>query len=142
MSYLRGKLFEEENELERAVDFYKEALERNPFHSNAAFSLAACENKRGNFDEAIVTYEKALQRDKRRSQEFRLLRNSLLLCENRKQPSGRDHSGSRILTQPASSTLLFGNKSQQDGAALENRYLQSTQSLAILSDSRSDTCRS
>ncbi len=137
MSYLRGKLHEERDDLEQAVFYYREALQRNPYHSNAAFSLASCENKRGNFDEACETYENALQRDKRRSQEFRLLRNSLL-CENRRQTYGaRDLSASRILSQPPGS-LLFG----KDATLTDNRYLLSGTSLGLLSDSRSDTCRS
>ena len=46
-----------------ALADYNKALEINPSSSNAAFSKAACLNKMGNYEEAILSYNNAFEID-------------------------------------------------------------------------------
>ncbi|CDW84670.1 tpr domain containing protein [Stylonychia lemnae] len=57
--YLRGQIHEKKGDYQQAITDFKLALQHNPQHVNAAFSKAVCENKIGNFEDAINTYHEA-----------------------------------------------------------------------------------
>jgi|LauGreDrversion4_2_1035121.scaffolds.fasta_scaffold978002_1 tetratricopeptide (TPR) repeat protein len=57
--YLRGQIFEKTGELQLALRDYQHALTINPNFINAAYAKAACQNKSGNYEEAIKTYNEA-----------------------------------------------------------------------------------
>jgi len=61
--YLKGRVLEKLDRLSEAEKWFKEALEINPKFSQAAFYLAAIENKRGNFEKSIDLYNYALSKD-------------------------------------------------------------------------------
>ena len=54
--FMRGQINEKKGDMISAISDYKQALQINPSFVNAAFSKASCENKIGNFEEAIETY--------------------------------------------------------------------------------------
>lgn len=54
--YLRGQIFERKGDFEGALRDYQHALTLNPGLVNAAYAKAACQNKIGKFEEAILTY--------------------------------------------------------------------------------------
>lgn len=62
--YLKGRVLEKLNRINEAENCFKDALEINPKFSQAAFYLAAIENKRGNFEKSIDLYNYALSKDK------------------------------------------------------------------------------
>lgn len=61
--YLKGRVLEKLDKNNEAEKCFKEALEINPKFSQAAFYLAAIENKRGNFEKSIELYNYALSKD-------------------------------------------------------------------------------
>ncbi|CAI2384572.1 unnamed protein product [Moneuplotes crassus] len=61
--YLKGRVLEKLNRENEAETCFQEALEVNPKFSQAAFYLAAIENKRGNFEKSIDLYNYALSKD-------------------------------------------------------------------------------
>ena len=61
--YIRGCAFEKLSKLDQAVKDLRTALKYDPNHVSASFSLASCENKRGNYDIANEAYLKALETD-------------------------------------------------------------------------------
>lgn len=61
--YLKGRVLEKLGKTDDAEKWFKEALEINPKFSQAAFYLAAIENKRGNFEKSIDLYNYALSKD-------------------------------------------------------------------------------
>lgn len=56
---MRGQILEKKGEFNSAINDFQEALKLNPSLINAAFAKAACENKIGNFEDAINTYNEA-----------------------------------------------------------------------------------
>lgn len=61
--YLKGRVLEKLDRNWEAEKWFKEALDINPKFSQAAFYLAAIENKRGNFEKSIEMYNYALSKD-------------------------------------------------------------------------------
>ena len=61
--YLKGRVLEKLDKLEDAEKWFKQALDLNPKFSQAAFYLAAIENRRGNFEKSIDLYNYALSKD-------------------------------------------------------------------------------
>ncbi|CAI2383967.1 unnamed protein product [Moneuplotes crassus] len=61
--YLKGRVLEKLEREKEAEYCFKEALDINPKFSQAAFYLAAIENKRGNFEKSIELYNYALSKD-------------------------------------------------------------------------------
>jgi len=51
------------NRDEEADSCYSAAIQKDPMSANATYLKAAIENKKGNFEEAIELYSKALERD-------------------------------------------------------------------------------
>lgn len=62
--YLKGRVLEKLERINEAERCFKDALDINPKFSQAAFYLAAIENKRGNFEKSIDLYNYALSKDK------------------------------------------------------------------------------
>lgn len=62
--YLKGRVLEKLERTNEAEKCFKEALDINPKFAQAAFFLAAIENKRGNFEKSIDMYNYALSKDK------------------------------------------------------------------------------
>lgn len=61
--YLKGRVLDKLDRNTEAEKWFKEALDINPKFSQAAFYLAAIENKKGNFEKSIELYNYALSKD-------------------------------------------------------------------------------
>jgi len=59
----RAKAYQGLHKLDFAIRDFSTVLSLNPNHVNAAYSRAACQNMKGNYDEAIVDYELAFEKD-------------------------------------------------------------------------------
>lgn len=57
--FIRGQVHEKKNNMVNAIEDFKRALQINPSLISAAFAKAACENRLGNFEEAIDSYNEA-----------------------------------------------------------------------------------
>ena len=56
--FAAGQLSESQDHLDRAVEQYKKALQKDPKHRQAVFRLGVVNTKRNQFDFAVATWQK------------------------------------------------------------------------------------
>ena len=115
--YLRGQIHERKGDLTVAITDYKQALASDPALINAAFAKAACENKIGNYEEAINTYNEAfaMERDSQNTTQHNHSASYYLCTSNLKgQISGGQISTNRSIDGIAKINDYFQNATKSN----------------------------